>query len=257
MDFIQQITGSVPEISDLAFIVLCLSSFFTSVISAAFGLGGGAMLITIIASLLPPLAIIPIHAVIQFNSNFSRAIMLWRHIKFTWLLPFMIGTLIGTSIGGQIVFAMPKHLLQGVIGLFILYSLWGPSAKVMKPSRATFIGVGTVSSFTTMFVGGTGPLVAPFIQATTNERRMTVSTHATFMSWQHGAKIVTFGLLGFGFAPYLPLMLGMILFGILGTWSGKTILTWMPERIFRIAFNATLTVLAIRLLYEAAKHWNL
>ena len=78
---------------------------------------------TIMASLLNPLAVIPIHAVIQMNSNLFRAIMLWTHIKFMWMLPFVIGTTVGVSVGGQIVFAIPKYLLQGIIGLFILYSL--------------------------------------------------------------------------------------------------------------------------------------
>jgi len=251
MDFIYEIIRSTPELSDVGFVSLCLVSFFTSVISAAFGLGGGIMLVTIMTSLLNPIAIIPIHAVIQLNSNFFRALMLRRHIKLTWMLPFVMGTLIGVSIGGQIVFAIPKYLLQGIIGLFILYTLWGPATKAISASWFTFVGVGMFSSFSTMFVGGTGPLVSPFVRATTDERRMTVSTLAAFMSWQHGVKILTFGLLGFSFAPYIPLMIGMIIFGILGTWSGKNILTWMPERAFRIAFNTILTVLAIRLLYEA------
>tara|TARA_B100001750_G_C14874273_1_gene287228 strand:+ start:189 stop:422 length:234 start_codon:yes stop_codon:yes gene_type:complete len=73
------------------------------------------------------------------------------------------------------------------------------------------------------------------------------------MSWQHGIKILTFGVLGFTFTPYIPLMLGMIVFGIMGTWSGKNILTWMPEKAFKIAFNTVLTILAIRLLWEATR----
>ena len=105
-----------------------------------------------------------------------------------------------------------------------------------------------------MFVGGTGPLIAPFIRATTNERRMTVATPAAFMSWQHGVKILTFGVLGFSFAPYLSIISCMIVFGIVGTWSGKTILLWMPERIFRKTFSFVLTVLALRLLYESLAH---
>jgi len=80
---------------------------------------------------------------------------------------------------------------------------------------------------------------------------MTVATHAAFMSWQHGVKILTFGFLGFSFAPYISLIVSMILFGIVGTWSGKTILLWMPEQIFRKAFSFVLTVLALRLLYES------
>jgi len=164
---------------------------------------------------------------------------------------FVFGTIIGATIGGQIVFALPANLLKGIIGLFILYSLWGPSTGVSSASRKTFFGVGVVSSFATMFVGGSGPLIAPFVRATTSERRMTVATHAAFMSWQHGVKILTFGFLGFSFAPYISLIVSMILFGIVGTWSGKTILLWMPEQIFRKAFSFVLTVLALRLLYES------
>ena len=253
MDFVNEIINSAPELSDVAFISLCLVSFFTSVISAAFGLGGGAMLVTIMASLLNPIAIIPIHAVIQLNSNFFRALMMWRHIQLTWMLPFVIGSIIGVAIGGQVVFALPKYLLQGIIGLFILWTLWGPATKAMKASWITFTSVGIFSSFATMFVGGTGPLVAPFVRSTTDERQATVSTHAAFMSWQHGIKILTFGVLGFTFTPYIPLMLGMIVFGIMGTWSGKNILTWMPEKAFKIAFNTVLTILAIRLLWEATR----
>ena len=251
MEFLNTFLSSSTGISEWAFIVLCVSSFFTSVISAAFGLGGGAMLISIIASLMPPIAIIPVHAVIQVSSNVSRATMMWRHIKYTWMTSFVIGTIIGATIGGQIVFVLQENLLKGIIGLFILYSLWGPATKVISPSRNTFFGVGVVSSFATMFVGGSGPLIAPFVRASTSERRMTVATHAAFMSWQHGVKILTFGLLGFSFAPYISLIVSMILFGIVGTWSGKTILLWMPEQIFRKAFNIVLTIFALRLLYES------
>ena len=97
-------------------------------------------------------------------------------------------------------------------------------------------------------------VVAPFIKATTDERRMTVATHAAFISWQHGVKILTFGLLGFTFAPYLPLMIGMILLGITGTWLGKNILTSISENVFRLAFNTVLTLLATRLIYQSVRH---
>ena len=254
MDFIHEIISSVPDVSTSAFLTLCITSFFTSVISAAFGLGGGTMLIVIMASLLPPLAVIPTHAIIQMNSNFTRALFLWRYIRFTWMIPFVIGTVLGAAIGGQIVYAIPKHTLQGIIGIFVIYSIWGPNIKSIRSSWVTFIGIGGIASFATMFVGGTGPLIAPFIKASTNERRMTVSTHAAFMSWQHGIKIIAFGLLGFAFAPYLALLIGMIILGILGTWSGKVLLTWMPETLFRRAFNVTLGLLATNLIIQAIRH---
>ena len=253
MTFITDIIANVPELSTLEFFLLCLASFFTSTITAAFGLGGGAMLIIIMVSFMNPLVIIPIHAVIQMSSNISRALMLWRHITFSYMTPFVIGTIIGVTIGGQIIVDLPKYLLQSFIGIFILYSLYGPIANNVKASNIKFIGLGTFSSFVTMFVGGTGPIIAPFIRAITNERRATVATHAAFMTWKHGVKIITFGLLGFSFSDFFPLIIGMILFGIIGTWAGKIILIWMPEKVFAKAFNFVLTFLALRLLYEGLR----
>ena len=170
------------------------------------------------------------------------------------MLPFIIGTILGAAVGGQVVFAIPKHLLQGIIGIFVIYSVWGPKIGSIKSSWVSFAGIGGIASFATMFVGGTGPLIAPFIRASTNERRATVATHAAFMSWQHGIKIITFGILGFAFTPYLELLVGMVLLGTVGTWSGKILLTWMPENVFRKAFNITLGLLAINLIIQAVIH---
>lgn len=252
MSVIHDILASAPGLPEWSFAALCLLSFLTSAISAAFGLGGGAALLAVMASLMPAIAVIPTHGVVQVGSNFFRAAMLWRHILFRWMPAFVAGTVIGAVAGGQIVFALPRHVLQGIIGLFVLYAVWGPQVRATRPSHATFGAVGALASFATMFAGATGPLIAPFIRASTGERMMTVATHAAFMSWQHGVKILTFGFLGFAFGPYVPLMAAMIAFGVAGTWSGKYLLEWMDEKVFRTGFNLVLTAMALRLLWGAA-----
>ncbi len=246
------ILTSTPGLSEWSFVVLCLVSFLGSAVSAAFGLGGGALTIAALAATMPAIAIVPTHAIVQIGSNFFRAVMLWRHIVYTWMLPFVIGTVIGAAIGGQIVVALPRHILQAIIGMFVLYAVWGPSVKATRPSHATFGIVGGLASFATMFAGATGPLIAPFIKASAGERHNIVATHAAFMSWQHGVKIIMFGLLGFAFAPYVTILVAMVVAGIIGTWSGRFLLNWMPEKIFRWGFNIVLTAAALRLLYGAA-----
>lgn len=252
MTVIHDILASAPGLSEWSFVALCIMSFLTSAVSAAFGLGGGAALLAVMASLLPPLAIIPTHAVVQVGSNFFRALMMWRNILFTWMPAFVIGTVIGAVAGGHVVFALPKYALQAIIGIFVLYAVWGPQVRATQPSHLTFGIVGALASFATMFAGATGPLIAPFVKASAGDRMGVVATHAAFMSWQHGVKILTFGFLGFQFAPYIELLVAMILFGIVGTWSGRFLLNWMPEKVFRTGFNLVLTVLALRLLYSAA-----
>jgi uncharacterized membrane protein YfcA len=241
-----------PDVSIIGFAILCLVSFFASGVSSSLGLGGGVMTITALIYLMNPTAVIPVHAVIQANSNFFRALMNWRSINFVWILPFICGSFIGVIIGGQLSFNLPKHLIEGIIGLFIIYSLWGP--KLMnfnKPSYLVAMGTGIFSSFATMFVGGTGPLVAPFIKATTADRIATVATHGAYMSIQHTLKILVFGILGFAFGPYMILIISMVICGVLGTWFGKYLLILMPEQSFNIGFNSILTILALKLLYSA------
>ncbi|MQF82557.1 sulfite exporter TauE/SafE family protein [SAR202 cluster bacterium AD-802-E10_MRT_200m] len=142
IDALYEIIGGIPEVSAGAFVALCLVSFSTSVISAAFGLGGGVTLLTIIAFLLPPLAIIPIHGVIQMSSDLSRTLLMRRNIKFTWIIPFLMGSMVGAPVGGHLVFAIPKHLLQGIIGLFVLYSVWSPAMKAFHASWLSFASLG-------------------------------------------------------------------------------------------------------------------
>ena len=101
----------------------------------------------------------------------------------------MAGTVIGAAIGGQIIFALPKYALKAIIGVFVLYAVWGPKMKAMEPTKLRFATMGALASFATMFAGATG-LIAPFIKASTTDRMMTVATHAAFMSWQHGVKIL-------------------------------------------------------------------
>ena len=146
MSFIFEIISNTPDISIITFFILCIVSLFTSAVSASFGLGGGSMLIAVLVNLLNPIAVIPIHAVIQLNSNFFRALIMWRHIQFNGMIPFFLGNLIGLSVGGQIAFNIPGYLLQGIIGIFILYSLWGSGlSKISKKSSKISFLVGIIT----------------------------------------------------------------------------------------------------------------
>ena len=48
-------------------------TFFTSCLAGVMGMGGGILLITLMAGLVPASAIIPLHAATQLASNVSRA----------------------------------------------------------------------------------------------------------------------------------------------------------------------------------------
>lgn len=232
------------------FFVLCGVSFLGSFIAASLGLGGGLLVMATMASLLPPTVLIPLHGIVQLGSNTGRAVIMRTNILRHAIPPFLIGTIIGAAIGGNLVVTLPTAVLQLVLGAFVLYASWGPKFKATRPGSKAFFGIGVFGALATMFVGATGPLVAPFAAAASDKRQEVVATHATLMTIQHGFKIVAFGLLGFAFGPYVPLLAGLLACGFIGTAAGKHMLNFMPEHIFRIGIKAVITVLALRLLYQ-------
>ena len=236
------------------FAALCVVSFIGSFIAASLGLGGGMLVMATMASLLPPTVLVPLHGIVQLGSNIGRTFMFRSHVQILFIPPFALGTMIGAFIGGNLMVNLPIEVLQIVLGSFILCSIFGPKLRVGRPSNMTFVGIGLFGAFATMFVGATGPLVAPFAAAASKKRQEVVATLAAMMTIQHSSKVIVFGGLGFEFSSYLPLLVGLLIFGICGTWAGKHILNFMPEHIFRIVLKIILTVLALRLLFVGIFH---
>ena len=240
-----------PELSMLSATGLVALSFFTSALTAAVGIGGGLLLLTVMVSFLPPIIVLPVHGVIQLGSNGGRMAVMRQHVDWRILGFFAIGSILGVILAGQVFINLSLEVLRAVLGLFVLYAVWTPK---LRPSNIalkgyTLVGVGT--TFITMFVGATGPLVSSFLSPEKLGRERMVATLASCMTIQHGLKGIAFGVLGFYFQPWIPVIVVMIASGFLGTLLGRRILKGLPERLFSRLFRIVLTLLAGRLLYLA------
>lgn len=221
-------------------------SFVSSLMTVAFGIGGGAVMLAFLATLLPAAAIIPVHGLVQLGSNTGRAILLIKHMRVDLLGGFAIGALVGTILGSSVVVQLNPGWIQICVGLFILWSILAKPPAFLKRSGPI---AGIFSSFLTMFFGGTGPFVATYVKAQDLERHQHVGTHALLMTVQHLLKTVAFGFLGFAFSAWFELIGLLILFGFLGTLAGRLVLARIDEQLFRNILNAVLAVLALRLIY--------
>jgi uncharacterized membrane protein YfcA len=233
----------------LALILIGLS-FFTSMITATFSLGGGLLMVAVLAIVFPAAVVVPVHGAVQFGSNAGRAVVQRAHIQWHLILWISLGTVVGVIVGGQFAFLLPEHLFTLIIGVFVLITAWLPQPKIVGENRVVqFIG-GTVISALSMVVGPTGPLIATFIKGLA-DRRQLVATHAMLMTVQNLLKVITFTALGFAFAAYLPLVAAMIVAGFGGTAIGSHILLKVPENVFRIGFKIVLTIVALDLIRGA------
>jgi len=230
---------------------LVVAAFLSSSLTAVLGLGGGMLLISIMSVFLPPAAIVPVHGVVQFASNASRGAFSPKDIRRDILWPFLVGCLIGTLAGSRVVLKVPPEVLPLPLGVFILTMTWLPQIKKKLWFPGRFLSLGFVQAFLTLFVGATGPLNMPFLIRAGLSRDQLVVTGAAFMTIVHLVKIITFGLLGFAFGPYLFLMLLMILAVISGSYAGTRLRHKVPEQLFLMTFKLLITVLAIRMIIKA------
>lgn len=241
-----QLPALLPEGLDAApAALLIVASFFTSAITAAFGVGGGVAMMALMGLFLPVAALIPVHGAVQLGSNTGRAWHQRAHVRRDIFAPFLIGSLIGATGGALLVVQLPDALLKLVLGIFMIAVTWTKIPGIDRLGGAGLAIGSAITAFITMFVGATGMLMSAFFaQIIPDDRKALVATHAAAMTVQHFLKIVVFGLAGFAFAQWLPLVAVMVVSGYLGTVYGSRWLESLPEETFRRWFKIGLTILA-------------
>ena len=241
------------ELGNAAGLGLLAASFFGSFITVALGIGGGALLLAIMAALMPPTALIPVHGVVQLGSNVFRTYLLRSHVHWVPVGAFAIGSAIGVAVGGAIAVELPGGVVLIGVGLFVIFSVLArPPAWLGNHGWLT----GAISSFLTMFFGATGTFVAAFTKSLHLDRHAHVATHATLMTLQHGLKIFAFGILGFAFAPWLAFMALMITAGFVGTVAGRHVLFRMTDHEFKRALDVVLVLISLRLIWQGVASFS-
>ncbi|TVP92168.1 MAG: sulfite exporter TauE/SafE family protein [Pseudomonadaceae bacterium] len=240
------------DLSPAISLLLIGLSLLTSAMTAAVGIGGGVLLLAVMAMVMPATAIIPVHGIVQLGSNLNRALLTLRHINLRVIASFVPGVILGAWLASWLLVDLPLALVQLCIAGFILLLVWGPAIPKLATGRVGTLIAAGITTFISMFVGATGPLVAAFIkQQQAGERFSTVATFAAAMSLQHASKAVVYGVAGFVFRDWLGLMLLMVAAGAIGTWIGIKLLGRLSNQHFGWIFNGLLTLLAIRLVWQA------
>jgi uncharacterized membrane protein YfcA len=235
-----------------ASVILLLSSLFTSALTAAFGLGGGVIMLALLVNFIPITAVIPIHGVIQMSSNISRGILLRQFIVWEIVTYYFLGAIIGALLGGYFVIALSEIFLLSTLGIFILYVVWGPKLKSITANNLTYSLGGVVVTFSTMFIGATGPLAMALLPREALQAKQLSATHGLVMVVQHGLKIIVFSAIGFQFKQWAIFLLLMLVTGFIGSYTGRSILNRLPEAYFKQAIKIILTLLAIKMLVDAS-----
>tara|TARA_Y100001934_G_scaffold125695_1_gene152906 strand:+ start:346 stop:1110 length:765 start_codon:yes stop_codon:yes gene_type:complete len=242
-------------------VILILSAFITSSISAVLGMGGGIILLGIMAVIIPEgYKVIALHGMVQLFSNTTRTYVFRKYVKTQLVKQFLNGALIGISFSVGIIITLIYYfdvqsaneikveVLKPFIGLFIVWNLFlkGPKkAKIVK----SFVPVGLVAGLSSIFVGAVGPLIAPFFLVKSFNKEHIIANKAAAQMITHLSKIPLFiYFFNMDYTAELKILIPLILAVYVGTSFGKKILYFIPELLFKKLFKITLFIISIRLI---------
>jgi len=234
----------------LDYIIIIIISLLASTISGTIGMGGGILLLAGMTPFFPPQILIPLHGVAQLGSNATRTVIHYKNINWKMMTLFGIGALLGASIGSQFLIQIPENIYKIFMGLMIVGLTWMPKIKKSIIIPGKFFIIGSIATFLSLFVGATGPLIAPFFLKEKLSKEGIVATKAACQLFTHTFKIVTFVLIGFSFGPYWKLLIGMLIAVFIGNNLGKYLLGKISENKFRVAFKIVISLLSLRMIYS-------
>ncbi len=135
-----------------------------------------------------------------------------------------------------------------VIGSLILVFTWLPLPTPRGRGNLSLALLGFYQTGLGMLAGATGPLGAALLLQRNRERDWLVVNTAVYMTLNHALRLAAFAALGFSFAPWWPLLAGMVGAGIAGSWVGTRLRHRVPQRDFHRTFRVVVTLLALRMI---------
>ena len=108
---------------DWVFTTLVIASFLAAAFNAAFSVGGAIIILATTSTLLPVMAVVPLHSGLLIGSSFSRMLMFWQYIRWDIAGPFLLGSVVGTGLSASIYFELPEQVIAIAIAVVMLIAI--------------------------------------------------------------------------------------------------------------------------------------
>ena len=234
-------------------LILVVAALITSTISGFLGMAGGVTLLGLMTAIMPAKLVIPIHGVVQLASNLTRTYAFHKHVRWSIFGVFVLPAALGVMIATQLWSEDKLVWFRAWIGLFILFFLvwrrYQPQLRNLPLYSYAILGLAT--GVLGIFVGATGPFLAPFFLRDDFDKEAVIATKAVCQMWIHLLKIPAFLSLAFDYSPHVPLLVALVVSVIAGTYAGKHLLTKISRERFLLVFQVVLAVLAIYLIVSS------
>jgi len=219
-------------------------ALLASTLAAVTGFGGAAVLLPVLVIAFGVRDAVPILTVAQLIGNASRAWFNRRELDYRVVGWFALGGVPLALVGGLLFARAPLGSLTRLLGLFLLLIVaWrrlGPRTTV-RPTLRSFALIGAAGSFLSALLGSVGPLMAPFFLSYGLVKSAYIGTEALSTVVMHVVKLAAYR--GAAVLPMDSILTGLAIgpLMIAGSWTGKRIVDRLPEHVFVLVIELTMT----------------
>jgi uncharacterized membrane protein YfcA len=173
--------------------VILPSTLVAAFLSGIFGMAGGLILMGVLLLVLPVAQAMMLHGAIQAVSNGWRALVWWRHIHFSLIPAYALGTLAVAGLMSLVRFVPDKSLCYLLMGVIPAISVLLPAHRVpsIRNKPAAFAG-GVVITALQLTAGASGPVIDAMYLSSGLGRREIVASKAFSVCWSHLIKFLYF-----------------------------------------------------------------
>lgn len=213
------------------------SVLVTSLLSGVLGMGGGMILMGVLALLLPVGQAMVLHGLAQLSANGSRALIHFRGIGWHILPAYVTGAAISFGVFSLVAFQTEKWIIYLLLGIFPFIALhlktW-ITLSIDKSWHAGFCGMIVMALQLT--AGASGPILDVFYLNTRMNRHQIVASKAITQKIGHTVKLFYYGSAAENFfPPSLPhwLPYAVVALAFLGSLVGARVLDGLSDQTFQ------------------------
>jgi len=217
-------------------VVFLLLALIAEIIGTIGGFGSSVFFVPIGNFYFDFYSVLGLTAVFHLSSNLSKIFLFKKGVDKKLVLRLGIPSVLFVIIGGYLSKLLQVHFLEIILGIFLVgFSLLFliKSEIVFKPSVQNAIVGGSLSGFSAGLLGTGGAIRGLTMAAFNLEKSAFIATSALIDFAIDFSRTIVYYNNGYIHTEELKYVPFLFVIGLLGTWIGKKILVYIPQKNFR------------------------